>query len=130
MWSQRLQIAMSAALSLLAAGFWLAGRAGGQTEIAAATVWEFATVEALPEYWEGAVKRSPANICYHTRAGCRWETIRVSVDRWGVMVHDGVAAATARLGERGWEVIGATSPSESARTTVLLKRIRPAESGQ
>ncbi|HYP06871.1 MAG TPA: hypothetical protein VER03_11630, partial [Bryobacteraceae bacterium] len=65
-------------------------------------------------------------ICYHTSNGCRWDTVRVQVDRWS-QINDALAAATARLGERGWEPVAMTQPSPENRASVLMKRLRVAE---
>jgi hypothetical protein len=109
------------ALFAFAAFCWVRS-AHAQSENARAR-WEYATVEALTEYSQGNALLSIANICYHTSDGCRWDTLRVWVDRTG-RAHDGLVAATARLGERGWEAVALTSPNDSYRPSVLLKRLR------
>lgn len=127
--SKSARVAIPVALVIVAAGLWWQRGAQAQTPSENDVRWEFATVEALQELWQGNVKISTANICYHTTNGCRWDTIRVSVNRWGQM-HDALAAATARLGERGWEAVSATSPNDTHLPTILLKRVRPAEAAQ
>jgi hypothetical protein len=112
-----------AALAILLAGgaaWWVRG----QSAAAGAPVWEFATVEALHETWYGNFKSSTANICYHVGNGCRWETVRITVQQWG-QINDALAAATARMGERGWEPVAVTQLSPDNRPSVLMKRIRP-----
>jgi hypothetical protein len=112
------------ALLVLGAGatWWVQG----QSTEGAATVWEFATVEALQEVWIGNIKTNTANICYHNPNGCRWDTIRINVDRWG-QINDALAAALARLGERGWEPVAVTQMSPENRPSVLMKRRRVSE---
>ena len=116
---------ITAAVVVLIAGatWWLQGQTA---EGEGTAVWEFATVESLQEYSVGNVKTSTANICYHTSGGCRWETVRVNVDRWG-QTHDALAAASARLGERGWEPVAVTVMVPEQRPSILLKRRRPTE---
>jgi hypothetical protein len=116
------QFALSAGAVSALAAFWWVRSASAQSENPRLH-WEYATVEAFTEYSQGNVLLSFANVCYHTTGGCRWDTIRVSVDRVG-RTHDGLAAATARLGERGWEAVALTSPNDSQRASVLLKRVR------
>lgn len=112
-----------AALVLVAGTTWWVQ---GQSADDGRPTWEFATVEALQEVAFGNVKTSSANVCYHTPSGCRWDTIRVQVDRWS-QINDALAAATARLGERGWEPVALTQASEENRPSVLMKRQRVAE---
>jgi hypothetical protein len=83
-------------------------------------------VEAFAEYTQYNVKISVANVCYHVSDGCRWDTIRVTVDKSGE-INDAVAAATARLGARGWEAVSFTAPSDYRRAAVLMKRRRSSE---
>lgn len=107
---------------LIASGVWWARAQTTQSQV----VWEFATVEARDQYNVGVYRYNSANICYHTRKGCDWDTVRVTVPRWS-QTNDAVAAATARLGERGWEVVSATSPNDVHQATILMKRVRPVE---
>ena len=85
--------------------------------------WEYATVEDLEQYNYGNVRINVANICYHTVNGCRWDTIRVNTTRWSG-TNDAVAAATARLGSDGWEVVTASHPTELKRESFMMKRLR------
>jgi hypothetical protein len=98
----------------------------GQSTDGGTAAWEFATVESLQEVWVGNIKTSTANICYHVPNGCRWDTVRITVDRWG-QINDALAAAVARLGERGWEPVGMTQMSQENRPSVLMKRRRISE---
>ena len=123
-----LRIGVPAVVVVAACSFWYAGRVEAQTPTPA-VAWEYATVEALDQYITGTVRYNSANICYHTPHGCRWETTRVTVDRWS-QTNDAVAAATARLGSQGWEAVATTAPNEFHRTTITLKRARPAEQPQ
>jgi hypothetical protein len=120
-----LRMAVPAVTLVAVCSFWYAGRVAAQTATPAVT-WEYATVEAHDQYNTGSVRYNSANVCYHTPNGCRWETTRVTVDRWS-QTNDAVAAATARLGTQGWEVVATTAPTEFHRTTVTLKRARPAQ---
>jgi hypothetical protein len=122
--SRRIQLMIAAAFLFFTGQFWWERRAQAQSD---SHGWEFATVEGLQEYWQGNVKISTANICYHTPSGCRWDTVRASVSRWGES-YDGIAAATAQLGSRGWEAVGPTSPNEKYRPAILMKRPRFASS--
>jgi hypothetical protein len=45
----------------------------------------------------------------------------------GGQINDALAAAMARLGERGWEPVGLTQPSPENQPSVLMKRIRVSE---
>jgi hypothetical protein len=115
-----------AAIALLAVtGVWWAGAQVTEPLV----TWEFATVEALDQYNLGNVRFNSANICYHTPKGCQWETLRVNTARWS-QTNDALAAATARLGERGWEVVSMTTPTELHRMTILMKRIRATQQAQ
>ena len=118
----RIRVAIPAAAVLIVAGLWW--ERGARAQTGTPLRWEFATVEGLFESVQGRLKHSAANICFHTEHGCRWDTVRVSVDRTGMM-QDAVAAATARLGERGWEVVSVTPPYESRPLTMVMKRARP-----
>ena len=116
---------LAAVTVLAASGLWWAR---AQTTTPPVT-WEFATVEALDQYNVGNLRFNSANICYHTPNGCQWDTVRITVPRWS-QTNDAVAAATARLGERGWEVVSSTIPVELYRATILMKRVRPAPQSQ
>ena len=83
------------ALFAFAAFCWVRS-AHAQSENARAR-WEYATVEALTEYSQGNALLSIANICYHTSDGCRWDTLRVWVDRTGRAL-DRNAQAASMLG--------------------------------
>lgn len=104
------------------AGLWWQRIAQAQPSVAD-LAWEYATVEELEQYNVGNVQVNSANVCYHTSNGCRWDTIRVNTTRWS-QTNDAVAAATARLGLQGWEVVSTTPPVHPDRFSVLLKRIR------
>jgi hypothetical protein len=120
--SWKARLAILAAAALIAGGLWLVR---GHEEGGSAA-WEYATVEAFAEYTQYTVKVSVANVCYHVSGGCRWDTVRVTVDKSGD-INDAVAAATARLGERGWEAVSFTAPSDYRRAAVLMKRRRAEE---
>ena len=85
--------------------------------------WEYVTIEELEQYNVGNARFNSANVCYHTPTGCRWETVRITTARWS-QTNDAVAAATARLGLLGWEVVSTTPPVDYDRLTVLLKRMK------
>jgi hypothetical protein len=110
-------------MALVVGGLGWERRAHAQPS-AAEVVWEYATVEDLEQYNYGNIRINTANICFHTVNGCRWETIRVNTTRWSG-TNDAVAAATARLGQEGWEVVTASHATELKRESFLLKRLRP-----
>jgi hypothetical protein len=125
--SSHVRLAVPAAVVTIVATLWWHRSALGQAPAADNPAWEYATVEG---FYEGSGSRGQvrfygANVCYHGTSGCRWDTIRVSVTQWG-QINDAVAAATARLGERGWEAVSVTPLRESFGPEVLLKRRRPA----
>ena len=97
--------------------------AGIGQERSVGVAWEYATVEDLEQYNYGNIRINAANICYHAVNGCRWDTIRVNTARWSG-TNDAVAAATARLGQDGWEVVTASHPTELKRESFMMKRIR------
>lgn len=114
------------ALALTLSGaLWWQQSAQAQSSLAE-VAWEYATVEELEQYNVGNVRVNSANICYHTPNGCRWDTIRVNTTRWS-QTNDAVAAATARLGLQGWEIVSTTPPVQPDRLAVVLKRIRRAD---
>ena len=96
--------------------------AGIGQERRAEVAWEYATVEDLEQYNYGNIRNNAANICYHTVNGCRWDTSRVNTTRWSG-TNDAVAAATARLGQEGWEVVTASHPTELKRESFMMKRV-------
>lgn len=81
-------------------------------------------MEAFTEEIQFTRKISTANICYHTQGGCRWETIRTSVERSG-QSNDALVSATARLGEKGWEAVNTSPGTSEQRQIVLMKRPAP-----
>ncbi len=121
----RPRLLFSAAVLLVAGAIWTEWRLHAQPSTTAA-VWEYATVESFLEEYQFNRKISTANICFHSTSGCRWETIRTTVDRWG-QSNDALVAASARLGEQGWEAVAATPSTDSHRATLVFKRQRTTE---
>ena len=117
------QLGISAAVVFGIVGLWWGREAYAQDAEDDRPSWELATVEGIQEYWVGNTKHSTANICYHTDDGCRWDSVRITADRWS-QTNDALAALTARLGARGWEPVGLTAPSEGYRQAILMKRQR------
>ncbi|HYO80611.1 MAG TPA: hypothetical protein VES20_04355 [Bryobacteraceae bacterium] len=116
---------LTAALVLVAAATALFVQRRVHAQSAGGQAFEFATVEAYGDDWVGNVKYSTANVCFHVTNGCRWETVRVSTDRWGE-INDAFAAAGARLGERGWDLVAVTPVTDYQSQTATFRRARPA----
>lgn len=120
--SSGVRFGFSALALLTAASFWWQRSAQAQTAVADVT-WEYVTVEELEQYNIGNTRFNSANVCFHTANGCRWDTVRITTARWS-QTNDAVAAAMARLGLLGWELVATMPPNEIDRLSVLMKRVR------
>jgi hypothetical protein len=120
--SRTMRVGLTAVAFTMAAGLWWQRTAQAQTGFADVQ-WEYLTVEELEQYNIGNARFNSANICYHTVNGCRWDTLRVTTARWS-QTNDAVAAAIARLGLQGWELVATTPPNEIDRMSVMMKRVR------
>ena len=107
---------------IVASGLWWQRSAHAQAS-QSEVMWEYLTVEELEQYNIGNARFNSANICYHTINGCRWDTLRITTARWS-QTNDAVAAATARLGLQGWEIVDTTPANEIDRMSVTMKRVR------
>ena len=66
--SKLIRLTFPAVVLVVASGLWCVRALRAQ---APGTVWEYATVESLQEFYQGNAKYSVANICYHVSSGCR-----------------------------------------------------------
>ena len=75
------------------------------------TVWQMARAYDIGFSSDGFYRYSVARICFATRKGCRYETVRVTVPAIGDFRYEALHAAAARLGEEGWEPFMTETPN-------------------
>jgi hypothetical protein len=88
--------------------------------------WELASVSEVNSWLENGVQVSTVRICYHVADGCRWENMKAKGSTLAEYAQNdvslGVAAATGKLAEAGWEPVAITVGRETNRDRILMKR--------